>query len=236
MKNKPEKRHFDFMDIRVHGGGEEGDLPPMIAGHAAVFGKRSVEIFGFQEIIEPGAFQKTIKEDDVRAFWNHNSDHVLGRNTSGTLRLAEDKKGLAIEIDPPDTQAARDAMVSMERGDVSQMSFAFQTVSDRWETMAGIDIRTLEEVKLFEVSPVAMPAYPQTDVGVREICEESGLDLAALERVFFRSSNGLGLSEDDVEFLRRALDVLGVMQPAPPAISEDEHEDIRARIALASAG
>src|SRR5262245_46107276 len=102
------------------------DDSPKINGHAAVFGVEA-DIAGlFWERIEPGAFTKAIGRDDVRALWNHNPDYVLGRNTSGTLRLSEDEKGLAVEIDPPDTQWARDLAISIRRGDVSQMSFGFR--------------------------------------------------------------------------------------------------------------
>jgi hypothetical protein len=94
----------------------------------------------------------------------------LGRNRAGTLKLSEDERGLKIEIDPPDTQFARDLMVSIERGDISQMSFGFETIKDSWERSAegnNLDIRTLEKVRLWDVSPVTFPFYKETDVAVR---------------------------------------------------------------------
>lgn len=144
------------------------DDPPVIQGHAALFNSLSEPLFGFREKIAPGAFKNAIKEDDIRALFNHNPDHVLGRNKSGTLRLNEDKKGLAIEIDPPDTQVARDLQTSIKRGDITQMSFGFQVVKDTFDHKDDGDvIRTLEEVRLFDVSPVTYPAYTDTDVSVR---------------------------------------------------------------------
>lgn len=160
MKDNKETRTFEF---RV----ESNDEGSKIVGHAAVFNEEA-RIFDFQEKIAPGAFRSSIKEDDVRALFNHDSNFVLGRNTAGTLDLKEDKKGLAIEIDPPDTQFARDLMVSMERGDITQMSFGFQVVAEEWEANDdGPDVRTLKEVRLFDVSPVTYPAYEGTDVAVR---------------------------------------------------------------------
>src|ERR1039457_5103888 len=80
---------------------------PKITGYAAVFNSPS-EDMGFVELIEKRAFDKTLaSKADVRALFNHNADAVLGRTTSGTLRLITDAKGLKYEIDPPDTQAAR---------------------------------------------------------------------------------------------------------------------------------
>jgi len=146
----------------------------MIEGHAAVFNQWSEEIgvwFPFREKVLPGAFADTIKTDDIRALYNHDVNYVLGRNKAGTLFLEEDDTGLKVRILPPDTQWARDLLVSIERGDVSQMSFGFTVISDRWGTEEGTDVRELVKVKLYDVSPVTFPAYPQTDVGVRSAME-----------------------------------------------------------------
>ena len=68
-----------------------------IVGYAAVFNQLYVDLGPFREKIAPGAFKKTIQEADVRALWNHDPNFVLGRTKSGTLKLQEDDKGLAIE-------------------------------------------------------------------------------------------------------------------------------------------
>jgi HK97 family phage prohead protease len=137
----------------------------VIEGHAAVFGQKT-QIWGFTEEVAPGAFAESIAKDDVRALINHNPDLVLGRNKSGTLRLSEDAAGLLTEIEPPDTQPARDLLVLLKRGDISQMSFGFRTLDDAWSSVDGMPHRTLKRVQLFDVSPVTFPAYPQTDAGV----------------------------------------------------------------------
>lgn len=171
MSKKPalparERRHFVVADLRaVRAEGK----PAMISGHAAVFNS-ATDLGWFREQIRPGAFADSIKADDVRALFNHDPNIVLGRNTAGTLRLGEDDKGLAIEIDPPDTQQARDLIVSMERGDVTQMSFGFFTEKEEWdESDRTSPLRTLIKVRLFDVSPVTYPAYPDTDVSVRSL-------------------------------------------------------------------
>jgi HK97 family phage prohead protease len=159
-----EKRTFEVDKLEVR---KTKDGKRTIKGHAAVF-NRVADGGWFREKVAPGAFKDSIVKDDVRALWNHDPNFVLGRNTAGTLRLFEDEKGLAIEIDPPDTQSARDLLISIERGDVSQMSFGFSTIKDSWERIDGDkDIRTLEKVQLWDVSPVTFPFYKDTDVAVR---------------------------------------------------------------------
>lgn len=146
--------------------------PPLLRGHAAVFGQLSEDLGGFREQIAPGAFRDAIETDDVRALFNHDANYVLGRNRSGTLRLAEDARGLAIEIDPPDTQTIRDLVIApIERGDVTQMSFGFSVRpngQDWAKNDEGQTIRTLKKVRLYDVSPVTFPAYPQTDIAARD--------------------------------------------------------------------
>lgn len=166
-----ERRVFTLNELKIEK--REGGVRKIV-GHAAVFNQLSEDLGGFREQIAPGAFADAVKSDDVRALFNHNPDFVLGRNLSGTLRLKEDSRGLAIEIDPPDTQVARDLMVSMDRGDISQMSFGFSVRPNgqNWaKDDSGQVVRTLTKVRLFDVSPVVYPAYPQTDVAMRSLVE-----------------------------------------------------------------
>ena len=150
--------------MRVHDDGGE----PVIGGYAAVFDSLSEEMFGFRERVLPGAFTNTLKgKPDVRALIDHDSSKILGRTTAGTLTIKEDDRGLAVRITPPDTTAGVDVLKSIRRGDIDQMSFAFQTVTDQWHTEDGEEIRELVEVRLFDVSVVTFPAYPDTSVSVR---------------------------------------------------------------------
>jgi HK97 family phage prohead protease len=144
----------------------------MMRGHAAVFNELSGDLGGFREQIIPGAFAEAIETDDVRALINHDSNFVLGRNRAGTLAMREDVRGLAVEITPPDTAFARDLIVSMERGDVTQMSFAFR-IRPNGEDWAknddGVWVRSVKRVRLYDVSVVTYPAYTQTDVAMRSL-------------------------------------------------------------------
>lgn len=162
-----ERRQFST-DLRIERRAEGRSV---LMGHAAVFNSASEDLGGFREIVAPGAFAQTIAEDDIRALFNHDSSMILARNRAGTLRLQEDGRGLAFEIDLPDTQLARDLSVSIERGDITGNSFGFQTIEDRWERQEKGELRTLIRVRLFDVSPVTFPAYPQTDLALRSLEE-----------------------------------------------------------------
>jgi len=149
---------------------EEIDGKTRIVGYAAVFEKDSVNFGGWIERIAKGAFDASLaRKDDVRALVEHDPRWIIGRTAAGTLDLAADDTGLRMEIQPPDTTAGLDIVKSLKRGDVNQASFGFRTITDQWErTEDGkLDVRTLLEVRLFDVSPVAFPAYPDTSVAVR---------------------------------------------------------------------
>ena len=173
MKREVERRYIPVSDLKVERRSGDNEKPK-ISGYAAVFGKWSEDLGGFREKIAKGAFTKALKASDPRALFNHDSNYVLGRKSAGTLDLKEDNKGLFMEIDPPDTQFARDLMVSIERGDITQQSFGFYLSPDgeKWaeDKKTGAVTRTITEVEeLLDVSPVTFPAYPDTTVALRSL-------------------------------------------------------------------
>lgn len=142
------------------------DKGKTIAGYAAVFNQETDIGGSFREVIAPGAFKGSL-DNDVRALVDHDSGRVIGRSKAGTLRMKEDTHGLAVEIDLPDTSDGRDLAVSLERGDISGMSFGFRVTHDEWDETKEIPTRTIRAVELFEVSAVAFPAYDGTDLALR---------------------------------------------------------------------
>lgn len=160
-----ERRILPLGEFRVIEDKKETKL----TGYAAIFDVLSERMWGFREKVAKGAFTKTIGEDDIRMLWNHDPNFVLARNRSKTLTLREDGKGLYFESIVPETQWAKDLIVTIKRGDVSQCSFGFIIEKEEWDYGDGKEeeIRTIKEVKLFDVSPVTYPAYPQTEVHIR---------------------------------------------------------------------
>jgi len=152
----------------------DSEKRPIIEGYAAVFDSLSEDLGGFREKISPGAFSSSLK-GDTYLFWNHNPDKVLGRKLAGTLKLTEDKRGLKIEAKPPEW--ASGYIETLQRGDVSGMSFGFIAEADEWDHKKNI--RTLTKIaELPEVSIVPFPAYSATNVEValrsKEISKSTG--------------------------------------------------------------
>lgn len=142
-----------------------------VAGYAAVFGEVA-DIGGyFEEMIVRGAFTETLKTADVRAYFGHDRGRVLGRTAAKTLRLKEDSKGLAVEIDLPDTTDGRDAATLIERGDVTGMSFGFAVLRQEWDETVDPPRRSILAVELSEVSIVSEPAYEGTTIALRSLEE-----------------------------------------------------------------
>jgi HK97 family phage prohead protease len=151
--------------------------PPVFSGYAARFNSLSENLGGFREMLAPGCFDNALTRaglgagGGVLALFNHSNDYVLGRSTSGTLRLGSDDQGLHFEIDPPDTQLGRDLQVLVQRGDISGASFAF-TVDPKGESYHkdsdGNNVRTVSQVSgLYDVSIVSVPAYSASSVSMR---------------------------------------------------------------------
>lgn len=190
-----ERRVIVTPSLRLERRDGEADKPRMV-GHAAVFNSWTTlyegRYFVWREKVNPGAFKRAIAEkQDVRSVFNHDPNWVLGRTASGTLALSEDKTGLLTDTDPPTTQLIRDLVLApIDRGDVSQMSFAFlvkrnaspvvttidgvtvvdrggERITIRMEDDVEIEERELIDLDLFDVSPVTYPAYDDTDVGLR---------------------------------------------------------------------
>jgi uncharacterized protein len=147
---------------------------PQIFGYAATFNVNA-QLPGFRECIRASAFTRAIRDNqDTVCLFNHDMNLVLGRTTSGTLRLKQDSKGLYYTCDLPDTEAGRNAHTSISRGDINGCSFAFKMVEggQKWSEGRAADgsffvQREITDCDLLDVSPVTYPAYSGTAVDAR---------------------------------------------------------------------
>ena len=165
-----ERRDYELTDAGELVVETRSDGRAAIVGYAAVYNRLSLDLGGFKEEILPGAFDRILAKrgKDVVALFNHDSNIVLGRSSSGTLELSSDDKGLRYVVTPPVSRA--DVLELIQRRDVRGSSFSF-TVDPKNESFRtaedGKAVRQIREVSgLYDVGPVLVPAYPQTSAGV----------------------------------------------------------------------
>jgi uncharacterized protein len=166
VKLEIERRFVPAREMRV---ASDANVRKLV-GHASVFNSASQDLGGFTEIIAPGSFKDAIPRSDIRSLFNHDPNYVLGRMKAGTLAVSEDNVGLYTETMPPDCTWARDLMVSIDRGDIDQMSFAFRVAKggDEWVFTDTTVTRTISKfAEILDVSPVTYPAYTDTSIAVR---------------------------------------------------------------------
>jgi hypothetical protein len=169
------RRRFTQRPVRLGGIGAARALSgsPTITGYAAVFynpanpGSEFELAPGLFERLMPTAFNNALaRQDDALGLFNHNADLVLGRVSSGALRLVADTVGLKYSIDPPDTSVGRDVSELLARQDVRGSSFAFIPTAERERRDGSKRVIEVHDLQLFDVGPVAYPAYAGTTAGV----------------------------------------------------------------------
>lgn len=137
----------------------------LLTGYAALFWTEAVIGGEFRERIASAAFTKSLLARDVLALWNHDGSRILGRKSSGTLRLFEDAKGLRFELDADlSTPDGQTAIGTVRRQDVAGCSFGFSVADEDWDDAGDLPLRTIREIRLYEISLTPSPAYPQTTV------------------------------------------------------------------------
>lgn len=139
----------------------------------------------FIEELAPGCFDGSLATREVVGLWSYDIAQVLGNTRSKTLRVTSNNDRLSFELDLPDTQAGNDAWEVIQRGDVTGLSFGMIVKDDKWSSVdqdgETVYKRTIIEADLYEVSPVAFPAYPSAEVACRSL-EEYKADAIELRK------------------------------------------------------
>ena len=200
-----EVRSFGKKEIRTNVAKLEmraGSDGMTFSGYAAVFNSDSQPL-PFIERIAPGAFKRSLQaRNEVKLLWNHDTNHPLASRRGGSLTLTEDSRGLFVEATLANTTTGRDVAELIRSGVIDSMSFGFSVIKDSWSQDGNV--RTLEAVRLFEISAVTFPAYEGTagTVSVRSIDPDKLADsLLALE-------NGETLAADQAALIKEVADKL----------------------------
>lgn len=129
------------------------------------YNSASVDMGGFKELYSPGCFRDGLTHDP-HALFNHDVGCILGRQSAGTAKFYETAAGVCCDVTVPDTTLARDLLVSMRRGDITQSSAAFWVLRAHWETRSGERFRIIDQALLREAAVQPFPAYEMASASV----------------------------------------------------------------------
>jgi HK97 family phage prohead protease len=158
---EPEVRvNTTSFELRAEGDGMT------FTGYASVFNSPSQDLGGFIEYVAPGAFKRSLQSrNEVKLLWNHDAGEPLASLRGGSMQLVEDDRGLKVTATLPQTSRGRDVAELLRTNVIDSMSFGFNVIKDTWSRDG--QTRTLDSVRLFEVSIVSFPAYEATSAQVR---------------------------------------------------------------------
>nr|DAW05817.1 MAG TPA: major capsid protein [Caudoviricetes sp.] len=131
----------------------------------------------FVERVEPRCFSKALMTgNNVEFLLNHNKSIHLGSLDEGNLKLIEDNIGLKIDA----TVNSEEVRQAYAEGGFSGFSYSFLALKDNFrEWDNGVELRTLQEIRLIEVSLLdskTTPAYFGSIVNI-EHREENKKDI-----------------------------------------------------------
>jgi HK97 family phage prohead protease len=199
-------------------------------GYASVFNSRSENLGGFTEFVAPGAFTRSLKSrNDVKLLWNHDAGQVLGSTRAKSMTLTEDARGLKVSATLPNTQLGRDTAELIRTGIIDSMSFGFNVIKDSWNS-EGTE-RTLDAVRLFEVSIVAFPAYAGTagTTSVRfieKLAKRAEVDMSELEAALVKLESGEDLDESSRDLLNSVINKVSPAKTFEPEAEPTEIGDL----------
>lgn len=194
-------------------------------GYAAVFDSDSQPL-PFIERIKRGAFTRSLKSrNNVFFYWNHDSGQVLGSTRAGTLQLREDDRGLKVSATLPNTTLGRDVAELVRTNVIDSLSFGFSTVKDSWDESGNR--RTLEAVRLHEVSLTPVPAYEGTAGsasvrGLDKIAQRADVDAEGLATTLLKIEEGEDISIEEKSLVSKVLETLA---PEPEAEEVEDNSD-----------
>jgi HK97 family phage prohead protease len=196
---------------------EEGD-GMTFTGYASVFNSSSEDLGGFREFVAPGAFKRSLQaRNEIKLLWNHDTSEPLASVRGGSLQLVEDNHGLKVTAKLPNTTRGRDVAELLRSKVIDSMSFGFNVIKDSWSNNGAV--RTLESVRLSEVSVVTYPEYQATTAQVRSVAPS--IDADELANALLKLESGEDLDEKSAALIT---DVVGKLRQQPePTVETDDN-------------
>ena len=128
----------------------------IVSGYGSIFGNVDSDM----DIIEKGAYKRTLKNNGnrVKYIYNHQIDKPIGR----MKELVEDEKGLKFTAEIPKTTFGKEVLELMKYEVINENSVGIQVLKDDYNKEDGI--RSIKEVKLYEISAVTLAANDQAKI------------------------------------------------------------------------
>lgn len=163
-----------------------GEKPLIVEGTAIVFDKPA-DMGGYTEYISRSALDG-VNLDDITLLVNHNGAGIPLARSPKTLTLTVTDAGLEMRAELPDTEQGRSVYEAVKRGDLSEMSFAFDI--GRQDYNAEKRERTITQIAaVYEISIVNRAAYKQTNVQTRAGKEETMMNFNPIESAVMNAAN-----------------------------------------------
>lgn len=200
---KASTREYKAFKFELESSDESGEF----SGYAAVFGNRD----SGDDIIEKGAFSKTIREDfdRIKILALHNDCWLpVGK----PLELREDGKGLFIRGKISDTSMGRDIRTLLRDGVLTELSIGYDAVAFDFDS--DTSVRHLKEIRLWEVSIVTWAMNDQAKVEeVKSLAEDLRSEIKAGRITRAR----LDALKPFIAVVRELAEILGpFLEPAAP--------------------
>jgi len=177
MKNQTQTRSYS---VRA------AESPLVIEGTAIVF-NQPAQMRGYTERIAANALDG-LDLTDVTLLVNHDGAGIPLARCPKTLSLNVTDKGLEMRAELPDTEQGRAVYEAVKRGDLSQMSFAFDVGNQTFdEEKRELTINSISAV--YEISIVNRAAYPQTNVQARAGKETTMMNFNPIENAVLNAAN-----------------------------------------------
>lgn len=150
-----------------------GDKPLIVEGTAIVFNSPA-NMGSYTEYIARNALDG-VNLDNITLLVNHDGAGIPLARSPKTMTLTVTDNGLEMRAELPDTEQGRSVHAAIQRGDLSEMSFAFDIGEQTFDEQKR-ECTITKIAAVYEISIVNRAAYPQTNVQARAGKEENTMN------------------------------------------------------------
>lgn len=164
---------MEIRGLNVDFNAIEDDGKMIVTGIVNKPGEKSEVLYSrgkkFVEVIDKGVFAKAIaRASKIDYLSSHDPNRILASTANGSMTVEETDEGVVMKAEIVNTTYGRDAYNLIKSGLIQGMSFGFVAKDETWgKTDEGINLRTIKDMDIFEVSSLRTPAYNQSSISAR---------------------------------------------------------------------